>query len=87
MSAVRVDQVALRFAAGQRQEFLLAVNVDQSFTECAHLLKWLGLSVDVGTRAAVAADGPAQDHLAVLIEFLFTQPSACCSIPSEVENR
>ena len=70
-----VEQLALRAALHQMLKFLLAVDLDQEFGELAQRLQRDQLAVHVGARAAVGADDPAHDELAVVLDGLLVEPA------------
>jgi hypothetical protein len=74
---VGVDEFALVGAAQQRLVGVLAVDVDKPFAELRAVLQGRGPAVDVGPRAALAAEGPPQQAvIARCIEFALRQPVA-----------
>ena len=70
-----VEQLALRAALHQVLEFLLAVDLDQEFGQLAQGLHRHQLAVHVGARAAVRADHPAHDELALVLDRLRLEPA------------
>ena len=76
-NAMGIDDLALRVAADERLEFLLAVDVDQELAELAHALRGQRLAIHVLARAAVPADDTPQHELAVRrFDRLFLEPAA-----------
>ncbi len=56
--------------------FVLAVNVDQQFTECLEVAKGAGRAIDIATRASFGGDDPAQDAGAFVVQVAFDEPVA-----------
>ena len=85
---MRIDDLALRVAADEGLEFLLAVDVDQVLAELAHALRGQRLAVHVLARAAVAADHAPQHEFAVRrFDRLLVEPAAQRSIRCGFECR
>ncbi len=61
-----IEQFALRVAAHQRLEFVLAVDVEQQFADAAQHRHRHALAVDPGAAPPIAADDPAQQQLALV---------------------
>jgi hypothetical protein len=71
----------------QRLVFVLAVDVDEHFTERFQLGERRALAVDVGTRATVARQHAAQDAQVVLLgEVVFAQPAQRFGVVAERES-
>ena len=70
-----IEQVALGAALDQMLELLLTVDLDQHVGEFAQRLNRHHLPVDVGARAAVRADHPAHEDLAVVLDRLRLEPA------------
>ena len=83
-----VDDLALRIAADERHEFLLAVDVDQALAELAHALGGQRLPVDVLAGAAVAADDAPKHELAVVrLDGLLLEPALDGRVRAGLERR
>ena len=61
--AVAVEQLALRGGARQGLELVLAVDIDEDVAGFAQQLHRHRLAVEVGARAAIAADDAAHGEL------------------------
>ncbi len=86
--AVGIDDLALRIAADERDEFLLAVDVDQALAELAHALGGQRLPVDVLAGAPVAADDAPEHELAgVRLDGLLLEPALDGRVGAGLERR
>ena len=74
MAGIGVEQLALGIALEQRLVGMLAVDVHQLLAQFAQCLYRCGLAIDVAARAAVGADGAAQDAFTVHLQFSLAQP-------------
>ena len=83
-----IDDLALRIAADERHEFLLAVDVDQALAELAHALGGQRLAVDVLAGAPVAADdAPEHELAAVRLDGLLLEPALDGRVGAGLERR
>src|SRR5204863_113436 len=72
--AVLVEQHALRGAARQGLELMLAMDIDEELAGLAQHLQRHRLPVEIGARAAVGSDDPPHDELVRAADRLLRQP-------------
>src|SRR5215469_3819689 len=72
--AVAIEQLALRGAAGEGLEFVLPVDIDEDAAGLAQHLHRDRLTIQISTRATVAADDAAHAELGGSAEGLFFEP-------------
>src|SRR5437763_6060411 len=72
--AVLVEQHALRGAARQGLELMLAMDIDEQLAGLAQHLQRHRLPVEIGARAAVGSDDPPHDELVRAADRLLRQP-------------
>ena len=72
--AVLIEQHALRGAARQGLELVLAMDIDEELAGLAQRLQRHRLPVEIGARAAVGSDDPPHDELVRAADRLLRQP-------------
>ncbi len=70
-----IDELALRGAARQRLEFVLAMDIDEDRPELAQQLHRHDLPVEVGARAAIRSDDPPDGQLQLRTDRLLLEPA------------
>ena len=71
-----IQQLALRAAARQRLEFVLAVNVDDQGADVAQQVERHGHAVEIAARAAIVGDDASHGEFVFCIDRLFGEQLA-----------